>query len=214
MTALSITLLTGFLIAILAPFLTRLMKHRAAFVLALYPLAVVIQLLALQRETLTAPSIQFPWVPSMGLWMTFTLDGLGFLMAMLIAGIGTLVILYGGEYLRDDPYLERFFLWVIIFMASMLGVVTSGNALVLFVFWELTSISSFFLIGYKFEYESARAAAWQALLVTGAGGLAMLAGLVLLGQITGSFEITQWMQNSNLVQESALAPDLSFASIE
>jgi multicomponent Na+:H+ antiporter subunit A len=142
----------------------------------------------------------------MGLWMTFTLDGLGFLMAMLIAGIGTLVILYGGEYLRDDPYLERFFLWVIIFMASMLGVVTSGNALVLFVFWELTSISSFFLIGYKFEYESARAAAWQALLVTGAGGLAMLAGLVLLGQITGSFEITQWMQNSNLVQESALAP--------
>ncbi|PKO09048.1 MAG: NADH-quinone oxidoreductase subunit L [Chloroflexi bacterium HGW-Chloroflexi-2] len=206
MTALSITILTGFLIAILAPFLTRLMKHRAAFVLALYPLAVVIQLLALQPDTLTAPSIQFPWVPSMGLWMTFTLDGLGFLIAMLIAGIGTLVILYGGEYLRDDPYLERFFLWVIIFMASMLGVVTSGNALVLFVFWELTSISSFFLIGYKFEYESARAAAWQALLVTGAGGLAMLAGFVLLGQITGSFEINQWMQNSNLVQESALAP--------
>jgi len=206
MTALSITILTGFLIAILAPFLTRLMKHRAAFVLALYPLAVVIQLLALQPDTLTAPSIQFPWVPSMGIWMTFTLDGLRFLMAMLIAGIGTLVILYGGEYLRDDPYLERFFLWVIIFMASMLGVVTSGNALVLFVFWELTSISSFFLIGYKFEYESARAAAWQALLVTGAGGLAMLAGFVLLGQITGSFEINQWMQNSNLVQESALAP--------
>lgn len=206
MTALSITILAGFLIAILAPFLTRLMKHRAAFVLALYPLAVVIQLLVLQRDTLTAPSIQFPWVPSMGLWMTFTLDGLGFLMAMLIAGIGTLVVLYGGEYLRDDPYLERFFLWVIIFMASMLGVVTSGNALVLFVFWELTSISSFFLIGYKFEYESARAAAWQALLVTGAGGLAMLAGLVLLGQITGSFEINQWMQNPTLVQESTLAP--------
>ncbi len=206
MTALSITILAGFLIAILAPFLTRLLKHRAAFVLALYPLAVVIQLLVLQSDTLNAPSIQFPWVPSMGLWMTFTLDGLGFLMAMLIAGIGTLVILYGGEYLRDDPYLERFFLWVIIFMASMLGVVTSGNALVLFVFWELTSISSFFLIGYKFEYESARAAAWQALLVTGAGGLAMLAGLVLLGQITGSFEINQWMQNSTLVQESALAP--------
>jgi multicomponent Na+:H+ antiporter subunit A len=206
MTALSITILAGFLIAILAPFLTRLMKHRAAFVLALYPLAVVIQLLVLQRDTLTAPSIQFPWVPSMGLWMTFTLDGLGFLMAMLIAGIGTLVVLYGGEYLRDDPYLERFFLWVIIFMASMLGVVTSGNALVLFVFWELTSISSFFLIGYKFGYESARAAAWQALLVTGAGGLAMLAGLVLLGQITGSFEINQWMQNPTLVQESTLAP--------
>ena len=178
MTALSITILAGFLIAILAPFLTRLLKHRAAFVLALYPLAVVLQLLALQRDNFTAPFVQFPWVPSMGLWMTFTLDGLGFLMAMLIAGIGTLVILYGGEYLRDDPYLERFFLWVIIFMASMLGVVTSGNALVLFVFWELTSISSFFLIGYKFEYESARAAAWQALLVTGAGGLAMLAGLL------------------------------------
>lgn len=206
MTALSISILAGFIIAIIAPSLTRLLKHRAAFVLALYPLAVVIQLLVLQADTLSAPSIQFPWVPSMGLWMTFTLDGLGFLMAMLIAGIGLLVILYGGEYLRDDPYLERFFLWVIIFMASMLGVVTSGNALVLFVFWELTSISSFFLIGYKFEYESARAAAWQALLVTGAGGLALLGGVVLLGQITGSYEINLWLQNPTVVQESPLAP--------
>ncbi len=206
MTALSITILAGFIIAIIAPILTRLMKHRAAFVLALYPLAVVIQLLVLQSDTFSAPSIQFPWVPSMGISMTFTLDGLGFLMSMLIAGIGMLVILYGGEYLRDDPYLERFFLWVIIFMASMLGVVTSGNALVLFVFWELTSISSYFLIGYKFEYESARAAAWQALLVTGAGGLALLAGVVLLGQITGSYEINVWLQNPAVVQESPLAP--------
>jgi len=206
MTALSFSILAGFLIALIAPFLTRLLKHRAAFVFALYPLAVVIQILLLQADTINAPTIQFPWVPSMGLWMTFTLDGLGFLMSMLIAGIGMMVVLYGGEYLRDDPYLERFFLWVIIFMASMLGVVTSGNALLLFVFWELTSISSYFLIGYKFEYESARAAAWQALLVTGAGGLAMLAGLVLLGQITGSYEISLWLQNPTMVQESALAP--------
>jgi multicomponent Na+:H+ antiporter subunit A len=206
MTTLSFSIFAGFLIALIAPFLTRLLKHRAAFVLALYPLAVVIQLILLQRETSNAPTITFPWVTSMGLWMSFTLDGLAFLMAMLIAGIGMLVILYGGEYLRDDPHLERFFLWVIIFMASMLGVVISGNALMLFVFWELTSISSFFLIGYKFEYESSRAAAWQALLVTGGGGLAMLAGLVLLGQITGSFEINRWIQDVTLIQESKLAP--------
>ncbi|HSM23327.1 MAG TPA: hydrogen gas-evolving membrane-bound hydrogenase subunit E [Anaerolineaceae bacterium] len=206
MIILSLSIFAGFLVAIIAPLLNRLLKRKTAFVLALYPLAIVIQLLALQNQTLEAPTIQVPWVPSMGIWMTFTLDGLGFLMAMLIAGIGTLVILYGGEYLRDDPYLDRFYLWVIIFMASMLGVVTSSNALMLFVFWELTSISSFFLIGYKFEYESARAAAWQALLVTGGGGLAMLAGLVMIGQISGSFEINQWMQNATLIQESALAP--------
>ena len=134
MTAFSITILVGFLIALVAPYLTRILKHRAAFVLAIYPLVVVIQLLLLQSEVLNAPTFQFPWVPSMGLWMTFTLDGLGFMMGILIAGIGMMVILYGGEYLRDDPYLDRFFLWVIIFMASMLGVVTSSNVLVLFVF--------------------------------------------------------------------------------
>lgn len=206
MTTLSLSIFAGFLVAIIAPLITRILKRKAAFVLALYPLAVVIQLLSLQSQTLEAPTVQFPWVESMGIWMTFTLDGLGFLMAMLIAGIGLLVILYGGEYLHDDPYLDRFYLWVIIFMASMLGVVTSSNALMLFVFWELTSISSFFLIGYKFENESARAAAWQALLVTGGGGLAMLAGLVIVGQISGTFEINQWLQNASVIQESALAP--------
>ena len=206
MTTLSFSIFAGFLVAMFAPLISRILKRKAAFVLALYPLAVVIQLLSLQNQTLEAPTIQFPWVESMGIWMTFTLDGLAFLMAMLIAGIGTLVILYGGEYLHDDPHLDRFYLWVIIFMASMLGVVTSSNALMLFVFWELTSISSFFLIGYKYEYESARAAAWQALLVTGGGGLAMLAGLVMIGQVSGSYEINQWLQNPTIITESSLAP--------
>lgn len=205
MITLSLMIFAGFLVAVIAPLIARILKRKAAFLLALYPLAVVIQLLTLQNQTIEAPSIQFPWVESMGLWMTFTLDGLGFLMAMLIAGIGTLVILYGGEYLQNDPHIDRFYLWVIIFMASMLGVVTSSNALMLFVFWELTSISSFFLIGYKYEYESARAAAWQALLVTGGGGLAMLAGLVITGQISGTYEINQWIQNPAIITASPLA---------
>jgi multicomponent Na+:H+ antiporter subunit A len=76
----------------------------------------------------------------------------------------------------------------------------------LFVFWELTSISSFFLIGYKFEYEASRAAAWQALLVTGGGGLAMLAGLVILGQVSGTYEINEWLLNPAVITESTLAP--------
>jgi multicomponent Na+:H+ antiporter subunit A len=206
MTAFSITILAGFLIALVAPLLTRILKHRAAFVLALYPLSLVIQLLLLQQKDVNSLTFQFPWVPSMGLWMTFSLDGLAFLMAMLIAGIGALVILYGGEYLKEDPYLSRFFLWVIIFMSAMMGVVTSSNALALFVFWELTSISSFFLIGYKFELENARAAAWQALLVTGAGGLVMLAGLIILGQIHGNYEINQWIQSPTAIQSNSLAP--------
>jgi multicomponent Na+:H+ antiporter subunit A len=206
MITLSLSIFAGFLVAIIAPFLTRILKRKAAFVLAIYPLAIVIQLLSLQNQTLEGPTVQFPWVESMGIWMAFTLDGLGFLLAMLIAGIGTLVILYGGEYLRDDPNIDRFYLWVIIFMASMLGVVTASNALMLFVFWELTSISSFFLIGYKFEYEASRAAAWQALLVTGGGGLAMLAGLVILGQVSGTYEINEWLLNPAVITESTLAP--------
>lgn len=205
MTTLSLMIFAGFLVAIIAPLITRILKRKAAFLLAFYPLAIVIQLLSLENQTLEATTIQFPWVESMGLWMSFTLDGLGFLMSMLIAGIGTLVILYGGEYLHDDPHIDRFYLWVIIFMASMLGVVTSSNALMLFIFWELTSISSFFLIGYKYEYESARAAAWQALLVTGGGGLAMLAGLIITGQISGTFEINHWIQNPAIITASPMA---------
>ncbi len=132
--------------------------------------------------------------------------GLGLVMALLISGIGALVIVYGGAYLHAHPFLERFYSLIILFMTAMLGVVLSGNVLLLFVFWELTSISSFFLIGFEHSKPEAGAAAWQALLVTGSGGLAMLAGFALLGQISGSFEIARWIELAGEIQNHPLAP--------
>lgn len=208
MTWLAYSIFLGIILAIFAPLLHRLFHARAALVLALYPLAFVIQLcLAIPSVAAgVVTQISFDWVPSLGLAITFTLDGLGLVMALLISGIGALVIIYGEAYLHHHPYLERFYSLVILFMTAMLGVVLSGNALLLFIFWELTSISSFFLIGFEHSKPNARAAAWQALLVTGSGGLAMMGGFALLANITGSFEISHWISMSSLITDHPLAP--------
>ncbi|MCS6954163.1 MAG: putative monovalent cation/H+ antiporter subunit A [Bryobacteraceae bacterium] len=131
-----------------------------------------------------------PWAPSIGLSLSFRLDGLSWLFALLITGIGALVTVYAGAYLGAHPRLGRFYASLLFFLASMLGLVLADNLLLLFVFWELTSISSYLLIGFDQEREAARRAALQALLVTAGGGLALLAGFVLLGQIGGSFELS------------------------
>jgi len=201
------TVLSGILLAACAPLLYRRLGAYAAG-LALFPLAIFIQL-CLAIPALAAGATwqaALPWVPSLGLSLNVKLDGLGLVMALLISGIGALVIIYGGAYLKGHPFLGRFYSLVILFMTAMLGVVLSNNALLLFVFWELTSISSFFLIGFEHHKANARAAAWQALLVTGSGGLAMLAGFALLGKITGSFEISQWIESSAAVIAHPLAP--------
>lgn len=206
MVLLTLTLLSGVLFTALAPIAYRRLGAYA-MILALFPLAIFIQL-CLSIPTIAgrnAWQLVVAWVPSLGLSLNLTLDGLGLVMALLISGIGSLVIVYGGTYLKDHIYLGRFYSLVILFMTAMLGVVMSNNALLLFVFWELTSISSFFLIGFDHHRANARAAAWQALLVTGSGGLAMLAGFALLRKISGSFEISQWINNSATILADPLA---------
>ena len=131
---------------------------------------------------------QMEWVESLGLTLSLRLDGLGFLFALLILLIGLLVILYARYYLTAERRLDRFFLLLMLFTGAMLGVVLAGNLLLMFVFWELTSISSFLLIGYHGRKTEAREGARTALAVTGGGGLALLAGVLLLGHIAGSFE--------------------------
>ena len=143
-------------------------------------------------------------MPSLGIALSWQLDGLSLLFALLISGIGALVLIYAGAYLAGDAQLGRFYLYLLLFMTAMLGLVFSANALTLFVFWELTSITSYLLIGYKHQYASSRAAALQALLVTGGGGLAMLAGLLLLGQVGGSLEIGDLAAQSQAIQSHAL----------
>ena len=130
------------------------------------------------------------WLPSLGLNITFRLDGLSMMFAGLILCIGLCIVLYAAYYLAPQDSAPKFYSLMMLFMAAMLGVVLSDNLLVLVVFWELTSISSFLLVGYWGHRPDARAGARQALAVTGGGGLAMLGGFVLLGQIGGSYEIS------------------------
>jgi len=207
MTLLTITLLLGFAFTIFAPWLHR-RTPRHSTILAIFPLAIFIQLCLAIPPVAAGENwhLSIPWVPSLGLHISLNLDGLGLVLALLISGIGALVIIYGGAYLHGHPFLGRFYSLVILFMTAMLGVVLSDNALLLFISWELTSISSFFLIGFEHHKANARAAAWQALLVTGSGGLAMLAGFALLANITGSFEISQWINQSNPILNNSLAP--------
>ncbi len=208
LTWLIVTLGGGVLFAALAPLLQRRAGRLAAPLLALLPLAAFAQLLAALPAVRAGETAQarFDWVPALGLSLAFTLDGLGLVMGLLIAGIGALVILYGGTYLQGHPALGRFYALLLLFMTAMLGIALSGNALLLFVFWELTSITSFLLIGFEHERPGARAAAWQALLVTGGGGLALLAGFALLAVISGSFEMTVWAAQAAEIAAHPLAP--------
>jgi multicomponent Na+:H+ antiporter subunit A len=132
----------------------------------------------------------WPWVAGMGIRLAFRLDGLSLLFALLVTGIGALVLVYGGGYLKGDPRLGRFYSTTLFFMAAMLGLVLADDAIALFVFWELTSVSSYLLIGFDHEQENARKSALQALFVTGAGGLALLAGILLLGKIAGTLQLS------------------------
>lgn len=184
--------LSGFFLALAAPGLYRLTGRAAGWLFALLPLALTAYLLSLLGSIAAGEALhaRHDWVPSLGVGLSFTLDGLSLLFALLISGVGALVLVYTVGYLAGHPQLGRLYAFLLMFMASMLGLVLADNLLVLFVFWELTSISSYLLIGFDHERDKARAAALQALLVTGGGGLVLLAGLLLLGQAGGSLELS------------------------
>jgi multicomponent Na+:H+ antiporter subunit A len=129
-------------------------------------------------------------VPSLGIAGGLRLDGLSLLFTLLITGIGALVLLYAGRYLEDDPKLRRLIVLLLLFMVAMLGAVTADDVVTLFIFWELTSLASFFLVGHDHEKPGARKAALQALLVTGGGGLALLAGLILVAVAAGTTSLS------------------------
>lgn len=146
------------------------------------------------------------WVPEIGLNIGFRLDGLALMFALLITGIGVLVILYAAYYLGPQDPPGKFYSQLMLFMAGMLGVVLADNLLLLVVFWELTSISSFLLVGYWGHRADARAGARMALAVTGGGGLAMLAGIILLGQIGGSYELHVLLERGDAIRSHAQYP--------
>ncbi len=145
-----------------------------------------------------------PWIPQIGLSFSFFIDGLGLFFAALILGIGLLIILYARFYLgREDP-IGKFYAYLLLFQGAMVGIVLSDNVLLLIVFWELTSLSSFLLIGYWRHLPQARQGARMALVVTGGGGLALIGGMLILGNIAGSYELTEILEHGDVVKASAL----------
>jgi multicomponent K+:H+ antiporter subunit A len=146
------------------------------------------------------------WLPSLGLDLLVRLDGFAWMFAMLVSGMGLLVTIYARYYLSPEDPTARFYSLLLGFMGAMLGVVVSGNLVQLVVFWELTSIFSFLLIGYWTHRKDARRGARMAFTVTGAGGLALLAGVLLLGHIAGSLELEAVLAQGERVQADARYP--------
>lgn len=197
--------LSGFIMAVLAAFIRGRLRDYAGWLIALLPAGLTFYFLnlLLNPGENSWGRARIAWAPNLGLDFSLRVDGLGLLFALLISGIGTLVTIYANDYLKGDQRLNRFYAWLLTFMASMLGVVLADNLILLFVFWELTSLSSFLLIGYYHDEEASRTAALQALIVTGIGGLVMLAGLVLLGQVAGTYEISGLLTQGNTVRSSS-----------
>lgn len=147
-----------------------------------------------------------PWVPSLGVNFDFKLDGLSLLFSLMITGIGIAIFFYARKYLKGHPYFDRFFGYLLLFMSAMLGVVLSDNILLLFIFWELTSISSFFLIGFNNDNQESRKSALTALAITGLGGFFLLAALILLITITGVNTISDLVNARDLILAHPLYP--------
>ena len=188
-------------------------RHRLAAWLAAAVAAGSLALLLAQASAVFAGQTllsQTEWLPTIGLNLGWRLDALALMFGLLITGVGLLVILYAAYYLHHDDPAGKFYALLMLFMAAMLGIVLSDNLLLLVVFWELTSVSSFLLVGYWGASSrggaEARAGARMALAVTGGGGLVMLAGIVLLGQIGGSYELSELLSRGETVRAHALYP--------
>ncbi|WP_306118155.1 MULTISPECIES: putative monovalent cation/H+ antiporter subunit A [unclassified Roseitalea] len=193
-----------FFAAVLAPVLVRYLRHHAAWALALVPALVFIHFLGFLDDIAAGARVTggVQWIPSFNVNFSWLIDGLSLTFALLISGIGTLIVLYAGGYMKGHPQQGRFLSFILMFMGAMQGLVLSDSFFMFFVFWELTSITSFLLIGFKHGAERSRRAAMQALVVTGGGGLILLAGLIFIWNITGVSEFSLLLASGDLVRQS------------
>lgn len=197
--------LAGALVPVLT---TRWSRSYSALATALLPATALALVLQLAPAVFAGETLFYkvPWVEALGLSLSFRLDGLSLLFVFLILGIGLLVILYARYYLAAKDSMARFYGYLMLFMTAMLGIVLSNNLLQLWLFWELTSISSFLLISFWWHRADARLGARMALTITGFGGLALLAGILLIGQVLGSFELDLVLAQAAVLQQHALYP--------
>ena len=187
-----------FLVALIAPTVCKALSRNGLIVLALLPGATTVWALAQLPAVLDggSRSTSMQWVPSLSLSIDLRLDALSMIMTLVVAGIGTLVLLYSGRYFPDrDEGLGRYSGALIAFAGAMLGLVWADNLILLVIFWELTGILSYLLIAHRTGKRSSRMAASQALMVTTAGGLVLLIGVVMLGVTAGTFTISEIIAN-------------------
>ena len=197
-----------FLAAFLVALCRRAPRRAIAWMAGLAPLLSLAILAPLEIQTLRGevPAATLAWAAQAGLLLSVRLDGLAGMFALMVLGIGALVVMYARYYLDEEDSAPRFFAFLLLFMGSMLGLVMSGNLLVMVVFWEMTSISSFLLIGYWSQREDAREGAKMALAITGGGGFALLAGVLLIGREVGSFDLDVVLASGELIRQSASYP--------
>ncbi len=208
---LSIILLT-FLIAFLILFSGNFIRSKYYKFLGFLPLALFIYFCTYFPSLYWSSGAYLPyeWISTLGIDLNFKVDGLSLLFALMITGIGTLIYFYASYYLKHHPYLNRFYGYITMFMGAMLGLVMSDNLISIFVFWELTSITSFFLIGFNNEDEASRKSALTALGVTGLGGFFMLGGFLLIHNIAGTYSINTLLTSAEILQNNALFPLILF----
>lgn len=183
-------------------------RRTLAWLAGLAPLIGMSVMLWLSPQMVAGEVVRWsvPWIPQLGLAFSLRLDGLAWMFAAMVLGIGGLVVMYSHYYLGTQEKAQRFFCYLLLFMGSMLGMVLAGNLLLLAVFWELTSISSFLLIGFWSQRQDAREGARMALTITAGGGLALLAGIVMIGHVVGSYELDVVLAAGDAIRAHALYP--------
>ncbi len=198
--------LAPFLAAVAAPFLAAAAGRAAAFLLAAVPAAVFVAFAGLVPGVAAGEryAAGVDWLPAWGVRLSFMVDGLSLMFALLITGIGAFIIVYAGGYMKGHPHAGRFLTFMFLFMGAMLGLVLADDLITLFVFWEGTSITSFLLIGFDHARRASRRAALQALVITGAGGLSLLAAVLLAGQITGAGSLSELLATGDALRSSDL----------
>jgi multicomponent Na+:H+ antiporter subunit A len=202
MTGILIYLFVMMITTFLSPFLISKGGKVAPWLLGIVSAAGFAYLLGIAGFIAEGNSLSYTieWLPDLYLNFSLYLDGLSLFFALLVTGMGALILVFSGSYMESYPMKHRFFFLILLFEFAMLGLILSGNLFTMFIFWELTSVSSFLLVGFKHEKPEARNAALQALFITVAGGLAMMAGFIMLGQIAGTLEINQLLQSGDIIR--------------